>query len=108
MEIKKEKKNDFTVLSVAGRLDVTNSNQFDKELAETIKTENNLIIDCSELEYISSTGLRVFLSYLKKLGAKKGKFYICALQDNLREIFDISGFTKIFTIYEDCSEALSQ
>jgi anti-anti-sigma factor len=108
MEINKKKNGDYTVVSVAGRLDVTNSDQFDKELNEIIKTDNNLIIDCSDLEYISSTGLRVFLSYLKKVGAKKGKFHICALQDNLKEIFDISGFTKIFSIYDDCSEAIKQ
>ncbi|MFP4528952.1 MAG: STAS domain-containing protein [Candidatus Kapaibacterium sp.] len=107
MEIISAKKGDFTIVSPKGRLDVTSSVEFDKELGEITKSEKSIIVDCSELEYISSTGLRVFLSYLKKIGAAGGKFHICALNDNLKEIFDISGFTKIFKIFDSCEEAIS-
>ena len=67
--------------------------------------EKNIVIDCSELHYISSSGLRVFLMALKKISAAGGRFRLCSLQDNIREIFEIAGFNTIFSIFGTVDEA---
>ena len=56
----------------------------------------NIIIDCTDLEYISSAGLRIFLSILQKAEKKDGHVYIKGINDKVRAIFTITGFSNIF------------
>lgn len=108
MEITKENNGNITIVSINGRLDTTNYNNFDKELDALVSSgSNNLIIDCSDMNYISSSGLRVFLVYLKKMKAEGGSLAICGMQSMIKEVFTISGFTSLFSIYETREEALA-
>ena len=58
-----------------------------------------IILNCSGLNYISSSGLRVFLIVQKKMMAVKGQFRLSNLQPGIKEIFDISGFSSIFSVF---------
>ena len=108
MEINEEKKGQTVVLSVSGRLDSTNSSELETKVFSLItRNEKSILIDCSRLSYVSSSGLRVFLMGLKKMSTAKGRFALCSLQETVKEIFDISGFTGIFAIYKSQQEALS-
>ena len=74
-----------------------------KEMEENIASlEVNLgdvvIIDCSGMDYICSSGLRVFLGTYKMIAQKGGKFIICNLQPLVKNVFDMSGFSQIFNI----------
>lgn len=109
MEIIQNKQGNVLVLDLNGRLDTTNYTEAEKQFMEFIKNnEINIVVDCSGLEYISSSGLRVFLMTLKKITSLKGKFVLCGLRDNINEIFEISGFTSIFDIQKDKDTALNQ
>ncbi|MBI9039428.1 MAG: STAS domain-containing protein [Bacteroidales bacterium] len=109
MEIKKEKINEILVLEINGRLDTTNYSELDEIFADHIsKNEINIIVDCKNMDYISSSGLRVFLTALKKINAANGKFLLCGLQETIQEIFKISGFTSIFKIFDNQEEALKE
>ena len=68
--------------------------------------ETKIIANCANMDYISSSGLRVFLMTLKKIKGAGGKLVICALQDNIKEIFDISGFSNFFEMFASQEEAL--
>ena len=108
MDIQEEKKGQVVVLKINGRLDSTNASQLDKRIAGLIdRKEKQILLDCSQLGYVSSSGLRVFLMGLKKLNAIQGKFLICSLQEPISEVFDISGFSGIFSIYGSQAEALN-
>ena len=109
MNLKKEKINDFSVVYIEGRLDTLNSPALETEL-DQLRTggETKIIIDCCDLKYISSSGLRVFLNAQKKAITSQGKLCLCNMQLPIREIFDISGFSSIFTIYKNLEEALDQ
>ena len=108
MELKEERKGQVLVLKINGRLDSTNSSQLEQKISSLIgKNEKQILVDCGELGYVSSSGLRVFLMGLKALNASQGKFLICSLQDSVKEVFDISGFTGIFSIYDSQGEALN-
>lgn len=56
----------------------------------------NIIIDCAELEYISSAGLRIFLGILQNAEEKNGHVYIKGINEQVRTIFTITGFSNIF------------
>jgi anti-anti-sigma factor len=105
IHVKKEAKG--LIVSILGRLDAVSVGEFDKEMDEQIKKgESNFILDLSRLDYISSAGLRSILSSSKRLKENKGAITLCGLQGGVKEVFDISGFSSIFTIYESLENAL--
>jgi anti-anti-sigma factor len=98
---------DYTVVGVDGRIDTTNATAFEAKLTELIDGgAAKILVDCSGLNYISSSGLRVFLVIQKKLGAGTGRFKLCSLQPGIREIFDISGFSTILSVFPNQEAAL--
>ena len=97
----------FVVVKVDGRIDTTNASEFELKMTGLIEGGSaKVILDCTGLNYISSSGLRVFLVIQKSMLAGGGLFRLCCLQPGIREIFDISGFTKIFSIYPDLASAV--
>jgi anti-anti-sigma factor len=107
MEINELKTDSCVVVSVVGRLDTTNYTILEKKLMDMIDAQQDrILVECSRMDYISSSGLRILLMALKKTNAVKGKFALCNLQENIHEIFEISGFTSIFEIHPSKEEAL--
>ena len=107
MNITVNKVGETNVLQIEGRLDTTNYGELEHHLSSM--TENNemkILLDLEKLEYISSSGLRILLMFLKKLKAADGRFMLCGLSSDIREIFEISGFINIFEIFENQETAL--
>ncbi len=108
MEIKEEKNAKYYILGITGRLDASTSSVFEEKLVSLLDSgETNILINFSELEYISSSGLRVLLVGAKKLKASNGKISLCNLKNHIYEVFEIAGFTPIFNIYKTLEEALN-
>lgn len=106
MNVNITKSGDCSIVSVEGRVDTTNADEFEKAVMEVVNSGVNiLILNCSALNYISSSGLRVFLIVHKKIMANKGQLRLCSLQPGISEIFEISGFTSIFSIFPDQDSA---
>ena len=107
MEVTEQKTDKCTVIGITGRLDTTNYSMLEKKLMEMIDNgESRLLINLSKMDYVSSSGLRILLMALKRISVAKGKFALCNLQENIKEIFEISGFTNIFEIYANEEDAL--
>lgn len=101
MNIKKEKIENFIVLKIKGRIDTIHSVDLEAEVNQLFESgEKDFIFNCSEMNYISSSGLRVFLVAQKKVTSAKGTLYLCNLQPAIQEIFRISGFSNLFRIYD--------
>ena len=94
------------VIALQGRLDVMNAPRFEAMLMEEVgRGETSFILDLSRLEYISSAGLRTLLVLAKRVQAQHGHLLLCGLCGGVREVFDISGFSKIFTCCPDLGAA---
>ncbi len=107
MEINEQKTDQCVIIGITGRLDTTNYSLLEKKLMELIDNhQDKILVDCSKMDYVSSSGLRILLMALKKITMQKGKFVLCGLQENIHEIFEISGFTSIFEIHSSPEEAL--
>lgn len=92
----KEENNDY-VMYFEGRLDTAVASQVEQETAPLVDCMgHNIILDCTKLEYISSSGLRIFLSILKNAKPKGSHVYIRGLNDDLRQVFAMTGFTNLF------------
>ena len=107
MEISQTKIDDVPIVTVSGRIDGTTSKDLETILNELIDQNlSEIVLDLEGVVYISSVGLRVLLSALKKVRPKKGDVKLVSLQPFVREVFEITGFTKLFTIYLSQGEAL--
>jgi len=96
------------ILKVTGRLDANSCGNLDSHLSKLI--ENNaqrILVDIGSVDYISSAGLRVFISNAKKLKLSGGKISLCSIQPHVMEVFDMSGFSSIFDIYRSEEDYLS-
>jgi anti-sigma B factor antagonist len=100
-----------TLVIPEGRLDFSSAASFEKQLNEVLAGAGTapaaVIIDCAALDYVSSAGLRALL--LAARGSQRAgiSFALCALKPAVREVFDLSGFTRIITIYADRATALA-
>ncbi len=107
MEITHTKKSDIVIVKLIGRLDALSSDSFEKELLDLMeKDEKKFVIDFAQLDFISSSGLRVLMIPGKKLTGVGGKVVLCALKGPVREVFDIAGFTVLFNIFPSLEEAM--
>jgi anti-sigma B factor antagonist len=107
MEINETKTETCIIIGINGRLDTTNYGILEKKLKDLIdEREHRILVDCARMDYVSSSGLRILLMTLKSLSQVNGKFILCNLQENIKEIFEISGFNSIFEIYPTKDEAL--
>lgn len=108
MDLDETKRGAALVLAPRGRLDGRSTPAFEEKLLGCIASgEHAILIDCSQLDYISSTGLRTVLTASKRLSDADGRFALCALNENLREVFRISGFDTLMAIHTDADSALA-
>lgn len=89
----------LTITEVNGRVDSATSAAFEAELDSIYANAPQVvIIDLAQVTYMSSAALRVLLMAAKRSKAAQGRLILCAMADNIREVFDISGFSAIFDI----------
>ena len=96
------------VISVTGRIDGLNAQEFRDNLDKEIGgSDNSVVLDLEKLSYISSAGLRSILLVAKTLRDRNMRFVLCSLSDPIREIFEIAGFDKIIDVIESRSDAIA-
>ncbi len=89
---------DKITVELIGRLDTASVADFDEEIAEVIADDNDVVFDCKDLEYISSSGLRSVLNAHKQLKAAGGSLELQNLQPAVKSVFDLTGFSVILKI----------
>lgn len=107
MEITETSVGQATLLRVAGRVDGTVSKALEDRLTGAVAEPRQLVLDLSELAYISSAGLRALLVAAKSAKRTGATLVLAGLTANVRDVFDMSGFTALFRIYETPEEALA-
>lgn len=97
MKINKTTQDSTLMIALEGRLDTTTAPQLEAELKQSIAGNTELILDFTELEYLSSAGLRVLLTAQKVMN-KQGKMVVRGVNDVIAEVFEVTGFADILTI----------
>jgi anti-sigma B factor antagonist len=108
MKVESEKNDQGIVLiRVSGRIDPSTSSSFEEEINSILSTGAiKLVLNLSEVDFISSTGLRVFLTGLKRVKAQKGDLKVCCMNSNIEKLFKLSGFVSLFDILATEEEAV--
>jgi anti-anti-sigma factor len=119
MEITERRTADIVTLGLSGRLDTTTAKSFFETILGLIESgDRRFIIDLAQLDYVNSAGLRVFVLAGKRLDSANGKLVLCGFkktipyytlnrpQDPVREAFDVTGFSSIFSTYGSHDDAI--
>ena len=107
MDITTTNRDDVTVVQIQGNLDTGTAPAAEENLQGLIDDGRlKILVDFSTLDYISSAGLRVLLSTSKKLRSSGGEIRLCSLNETVAEIFDMSGFSTILSVFPGAAEAL--
>lgn len=107
MELEKREENGVIIVRAAGRVDGVNAHELADYLADVVEeSHSNLVLNFSELKYISSAGLRVILTTVKSLKAKKRDLFLSQLAGPVKDVFKLSGFYGILRIFETDTDAV--
>lgn len=106
MKVTTTQSGNTAVAAVNGRVDSANAKDLDQALSEIIDGgTSRLVVDCSELSYISSAGLRALLVAIKKTNAAGGGVAMCQVPPHIREVLEVSGFTRLTKVFDTPAEA---
>ena len=109
LRLEKTKEDLTDILSLDGEVDASNSVILDEAIQELVQNGSRaILIDGSNLEYISSAGLGVFMSYLEEFQEKEISLKIAGLSPKVVEVLRILGLDKLIPIYPDKTEALAK
>jgi len=106
LQFKQTKENDILILEIIGEIDASSSIELDLTIAKIVDLgATKILIDCSSLEYISSAGLGVFMSYIEEFKEKKLIMILFGMKKKVFHTFEILGLSKILNICETNEEA---
>jgi len=98
---------EVAIVMLQGKLDHRTSPDVQEQMTVLFeKGEAKILVNLKDLDYVSSAGLRIFLAAARQLKPDGGEIRICSLNDIVREVFEISGFTTIFKVFANEAEAL--
>jgi anti-anti-sigma factor len=108
MEVKTEQVGDVDVVTATGRLDGIYSSAFANQVGELITgADPKILIDFTDIDYVSSAGLRALLVLLKKAKAAGGVFALCGVNEQVRQVLEVSGFTGLFCIHPGRADGIA-
>ena len=107
MLIQKIEHSDAAIFQVKGRLDSSSTPDLEKRIQDSLDQGSTiLILDFSDLEYINSAGLRILVMSYQRLQPLGGQVMVCGVRDYIAEIFDISGYNRIFHMHANLDLAV--
>lgn len=107
MDISENSRDGALVISASGRLDSSSAGELEAVLPARVREHAAVILSLADVPYVSSAGLRVLLIGAKAAKVAGNRLALVGLSPAVREVFDISGFSKIFTIESDVEAALA-
>src|ERR1700732_2933063 len=98
----------YTVLSVKGEVDVYTAPRLREKLVELVSQgKHQIIVDLEGVDFLDSTGLGVLVGGLKRLRSHEGDLTLVCTQHRILKVFEITGLTKVFAIYESVDQAVA-
>lgn len=97
MEINIQETQEKIIVTLDGELDTASAIEVEKQLQPLYNIEgHNIVIDCTKLEYIASTGLRILLNILKQSKAHNNNLVLKNVNEDIQDVFKLTGFNTIF------------
>ncbi len=96
------------LLRARGRINVLSANLFEADtMRAAARTESNVVVEASDITYISSAGLRAFLRISRALGRRQRNLHVCSLKPYIHQVFEMVGFDRVIPLHTDLDSALT-
>ena len=96
------------IVALIGKLDTNTAPEAETSLMELVEQgHQRILIDFTDLDFVSSAGLRILLLTAKKISATGGALRVCSLNETVQDIFDMSGFASLLQVFDDQQNALA-
>ncbi len=107
MSVTTREHGDVAIVEVTGRLDTEDTQGLEAHVLTALEAgKTGVVFDFSDLDYINSSGLRVLVMAYQRLKKAEGLVAVCGLKDYIQEVFEISGYDKLFTLCPHVDDAL--
>lgn len=107
MDIEQRIEGNITIVSPHQKLDTATASTAGQALATLMdQGVRRIVVDFSDVPYITSSGLRVILATAKQLRAKGGELCVCSLNEAVEEVFEISGFNTLLPVFASSADAV--
>lgn len=108
MEVIAELQDGVLLVRMSGRIDSSSAAAFDRAVGAALEdNDRTVIMDLENLSYISSAGLRTFLKVARRLRGGTAELVLCAMSEETRKVFQITGFDRVISIYPTRAEAFA-
>jgi anti-anti-sigma factor len=108
MQISESDNQGVAVLGISGRIDAATSEQFKQKLLTTVGDRPvRLVLDFSQVVFVSSIALRVLVITAKRVAAVRGKMVFCGLIGPVHEVFELAGFTSVVPVFPNRTAAVA-
>lgn len=105
LRIQRQEQDQLLVMELEGRVDAITAAELEQALSANQAPA--MIVDCTAMDFISSAGLRVFLTHAKNMKKRGARLALCGMSADVFRVFEITGFTSIFTICKTRAEAVT-
>lgn len=97
------------ILEIRGELDAHTASELERSFKKLIDTNrHNIVVDFSELEYIASAGLGVFMAYIEDVRSLGGDIKLTNMSERVYNVFDLLGFPTLYDILDDVNDAINK
>ena len=108
-EVLREDKSEISILRIKGFLDAHTAPKFEQSIQDLVtESRNKIIVSMTELNYISSAGLGVFMGFIEEIRENGGDIKLCCMSPKVFKVFDLLGFPALYEIYDKEDEAIQK
>jgi len=107
MEFRLQTDNDIMIIALRGRLDIDSSDMLKQAFADWTTSTKKFVFDCSELEFLDSTGLGILLMCLKQTMKEDGDIRLACLNETVRMVLEITRADDIFQLFPTVEQAVA-
>lgn len=101
-------RDDYSVLAVTGEVDVATVPRLREQLHGLVaQGSKKIVVDLDGVDFLDSTGLGVLVGALKRVRSNEGDLYLVCNQPRIRKVFEVTGLTKVFTLFDSVDEAVA-
>ena len=107
MEVTEGRLGNAATLRIVGRVDSSVSKILEQKVVDIVSRDSAIVVDLGEMNYVSSAGLRSFITLAKHARSRNRTIALCGMREEVAEIFEISGLLELFTIYDTVEAAVA-
>lgn len=105
MDVAIESKNEIVIITVTGSIDSNTAAEFSSQIMDKISNAQNVLLDLSNVDFVSSAGLRVLLMIYRQIKAKNGKVVIAGVSEDIKDVMAMTGFIHFFELADSTASA---